>query len=167
MAAVLRSRLEALDLYVKAVREAGVAGGWSASTRELINRSAGAATATNSRSAAITKVLNVEYLSLLPPGLQDMVRAAEDTMGFRLGVDVWSGDSLVLAYVDRGGLAAALGLRTGDKILLAGGAPPKNLTEVKAQIKRAAGSNLKIRVMRADRTENDLEVKVPKQLPAR
>jgi len=110
----------------------------------------------------------VSNLSLLPRGLQDLMRDVRaDVTGFRLGVYPWSGDSLVLAYVDGDGSAAALGLRAGDKILLAGGTSPKNLIEFKEQMKRAAGSKLKIRVRRPDGTEKDLEVKVHKQLSAK
>ena len=163
---VLGSTLQALDLYVKAIRETGVAGGWSSTANELFSRSTGAPQVTSLQRDEIWKVLAAEYLSLLPPGLQDLGQDLREDPGFKIGVSPSSGDSVALAYVFRGSLAAEVGLMAGDKILSAGGTSPKSLGEFKQQIRRAAGSKLKLRVRTSAGTEKDLEVKVPKQLPS-
>jgi S1-C subfamily serine protease len=164
LAKVLRAQLQAIDLYIRAVREAGMVGGWSPDAKDLISRSTGAKVATDSLTNQIWKTLQAKYLSFIPPGLSVMLKDnPNSSTWFNLGVSTWSGDSLVLNHVHRGGLAEAFGFRAGDRILLAGDRSPKNMIEVKEEIMRAAGSKLTIRVRRSG-ADQDLEVKVPKQL---
>jgi hypothetical protein len=158
LAAVIASMLQSIDYYLKAVREARVAGGWSPSADELMSRSEGALAARDSTVNEIWTRLSAEYSSFLPPGLRDHSQDDRTTL---LGVSTWSGDSLVLAYVFPDGLAAILGLKSGDKILSAGDTTPKNLAEFKQQLRRAAGSQLRIRIRKPDGSENELEASLP------
>jgi S1-C subfamily serine protease len=167
--------VECANLLIKAIRAAQGGGGWDADANDLFSRATAAHTLGNNVFTPQSKPgwdklrTSARFTNSIDRASQYQLGLLPDSAGFRLGVYVYSGNSLYLAVVSEGGLASELGLRSGDAVYSANGKPFAILQDFKMVLSKYAGKTLTVVLDRYNSSrgkweQEELEMDVPRNL---
>ncbi len=166
---------ETTDLIINAIREAQSVGGWDAQANDLLARAEGiptylpeGPTTSQGEFRSLFKASRT-FRERLPRDLAYAAGISDTTSALKLGVPIYPRDPLSLILVPKGSWAHDLGLRSGDRIVAAGGktfSRASVLEDFKAVLLANLGQKVAISVERnGERVE--LAPKLPRKLPER
>jgi hypothetical protein len=103
------------------------------------------------------------FRDALPADLRAKAGLAADSKDVRIGADYCQSMPLMLAVVESGGVAAAMGFEAGDQLVSAAGKPLKSIWEFKLVLRENLGRKIQVAFTRKGKSKT-AEVKVPGQV---
>lgn len=100
----------------------------------------------------------------LPPDYRARLGLSPETVDFELGTDSLSVDPMQMLVVRKGGVAEAMGIKPGDRIISVAGQTPATLWDFKEAVRANSGKKIRLTIEREGKRQ-DREAKVP-LLPA-
>jgi len=175
---VIKTQLSATEIYIQAIVVGQAAKDWNAQAKDLEKRGdalageAGVQLGAIKDDLAVLEQASAKFREFLPREQRCQLGMAPRPSGFGLGVFVYAGDPLRVAYIiwqsEYGNtLGYKLGLRGGDKIISAGEkrfTAENDFEDFKLFLKDKLGQTLPA-VVERDGKEKAIKLKIPKEIP--